>query len=604
MRVRIGKEKENETTASFNGEPSFDPTSNFDAVSPSEKFLNDATMDPGLLFAEKSLTTDQIALVSAQTALANTLRQQQYIVYDIASQIGVLSPLVGATQNALKGFDVILSDLDVEVATAEAITTGIGVAAKTLSAIPTIYTQIAGAIVGVGLWVANMFIEYKAGIPPQMPAQAYSKESDLDQFNTQVRTLMGASWDWTSIFMPRFKGELASQVREDDFGRLVVAFAPGDGDIAKVNVAGSGKNRHAIFPNEGVFDASGGLGMIPGGQRILSVVQVTPTEAPVGPAHDHATIYDPRCGSIGKASYIDIGSWYPTTAQGALSLWDFIWQRGAAMYTVDPVRTRVAWAKYFGSIWRGVDKTWGKKAWQGGKKDYGWGCGFWQNALSDLVHNYTVSSLDGRVGGTLSWSPISKADNYTLGSSDQKQWEKVNAYAKIIKPALDQLEAAQIWYLENTTIAAYLPIEGGQDADPSAQSKPMGAFERFSMRTRFNNARKRILSSQAKYEVRLRDVLDPIYRAQIEAAGGGTQLGFAVALPGAPPPFEPEGGSGLPGIGGLAPRPPPPTRPRSAVPYIVGGLGVAGATAAGYYYWDDITRLIGAARQRIPRRFR
>ena len=607
MRIRIGKEKEDETTASFNGEPSFDPKSNFDPVSPSEKFLNNTIKDPGLLFAAHNLTPDQIALVSAETALANTLRQQQYIVFDIARGVGVLSPFVGATQNALKAFDVFLGDLDTELATAEAITTGIGVAAKTLSAIPPIYTQIAAAIVGVGLWMANMFIQYKVDIPPQMPAQAYSKETDLDQFNTQVRLLMQGSWDWTSIFMPRFKGKLASQVQEDDFGRIVVAFALGDGDIARVGITGIGKNRHPVFLGQGLFDPSGGLGMIPGGQRILSYLQVTPTEEPEGPTNIHPTLYDPRCGSIGKSSSIDIGSWYPTTAQGALSLWDFVWQRGAAMYTIDPLRARVAWSQYFGSIWRGVDKTWGRTTWQGNNVDVGWGCGFWQNALSDLVSNYTVSSLDGRVGGALSWAPISKADNYTLGSSEEKQWEKVNAYAKIIKPALDQLEKAQIWYLENTTIAAYLPIEGGKDAEPLDQKKPMGAFNRSAMRIRFKNARKRILNGPAKYEVRLRDVLDPVYRAQIEAAGGGTQaleLGFTAAPPGAPTPFEPEGGSGLPGIGGLAPRPMPTPEPRSAARYIAGGIGIAGATAAGYYYWEDIARLVNSARRRLPRRLR
>ena len=604
MRIRIGKEKEDETTASFSGPPSFDPNSNFDPISPSETFLENATMhDPGLLFAARELTPEQIALVSAQTALANTLRQQQYIVYDIASQIGVLSPFVGATQNALKAFDVIMNDLDTEVATAEAITTGIGVAAKALSAVPTIYTQIAAAIVGVGLWVANMFIQTLADIPPQMPAQKFSRDTDLDQFNTQVRTLMSASWDWTSIFLPRFKGELSSQVQENRSGGLVVAFALGDGDIAQVGSAGSGKNRHPVFMGQGVFDASGGLGMIPGGQRILSYLQVTPTEEPQGPTNIHPTIYDPRCGSIGKSSYLDVGSWYPTTAQGALSLWDFLWQRGPAMYTIDPMRARALWGAYFDSIWEGVDRTWGRNTWQGGENDYGWGCGFWQNALSDLVHNYTVSTLDGRVGGTLSWAPISKADNYTLGSSEEKQWEKVNAYTKIIKPALDLLEEAQIWYLENTTIAAYLPIEGGKDADPVAQDKQMGAFGRSSMQERFTNARKRIINGPAKYEVRLRDVLDPVYRAQIEAAGGGTQaleLGFTL-LPGAPPPFEPEGGSGLPLVGGLLPRPP---KKRSALPYIVGGLGVAGATAASYYYWDDLARLVGGARKRLPKRFR
>lgn len=603
MRVRIGKEKENENTAVFQGVSNFDYDAPLTARTPDEEFLNNATQDPGLIFTQKSLNSKQLALAAGQAALSTTLRQQQYLVYDIASQVGVLSPYVGATQNALKAFDVILSELHKEQATAEAITTGIGVATKALSAIPTIYTQIASAIVGIGLWIADLFIEYKAEIPPQVPALSYSKTTDLDQFNVSVRDQMTQSWDWTPIFLPRFKGQLSAQVQEDQFGRLVLAFALGDGEVARVDVTGSGKKRKTVFPDEGIFNGGGGLGMIPGGERILSIVQVTSIKGAVGPSHNHATIFDPRCGSIQLAEVIDIGSWYPVTAQGAVSLWDMIWQRGASMYTIDPVICRQAWANYFDSIWNGVDRIWGRTKWQGNAVDYGWGCGFFQDGLNQLIHNYTVSSVDGNVGGTMAWGPQLKTDNYLLGSSDEKVWDRDNAYTNIIKPALDKLREAQIWYLENTTMAAYLPIEGGKDADPLAQAKPMGCFARKDMRERFVKARHRILNGSAKYDVRLRDVLDPIYRAQIENAGGGTQaleLWLTARMPGEPSPFAPEGGIGL---GTPDPRPTihPPVR---AWPYVASGLGVTAATAAAYYFWDDLKSLVSMGRSRLPRRLR
>lgn len=604
MLLRIGKDTE--TIASFKG-VSFDPALPFQAVTPDDELLDNVMFDPGLLIAELALDPGELAVVTAEMALRNSLRQQQYIVYDIASRVGVLSPFVGTTQNALKAFDVILTDLDTEMATAEAITTSIGVASMALSAIPTIYTQIASAIVNVGLWVANMVIEYQAEIPQQRPAQEYSKDTDVTQFNQGVRKIMHGSLDWTSIFSPRFSGSLAAQVREDDYDRIVIAFAPGNGRIAKVGVTGKGKKRKATFPDSGAFDPTGGLGMVPGGQRIFSVVQITPTEEPEGPSGFHPTLFDPRCGSTYKSTALDVGAWYPVTAQGALSLWDFLWQRGAAMYTVDPVSARIAWKHYFDSIWDGVDRTWGRTAWQGNQTDMGWGCGFWQNALQDLIANYTVSVIDGKIGGAMSWRPstLTEADQGLLSGSDENLWDKYNAYTKIIKPALDQLETAQIWYLENTTIAAYLPIDGGKNADPLGQDRVMGAFGagRKAMRDRFNHARNRILNGPAKYEVRLRDVLDPIYRAQIENAGGGTQaveLGFTAKMPGEPAPFQPEGGTGLP----LAPFPQPVApKKRGAWPFIAGGL-VTSATALSYFYWDDAARVVAAARQRLPKRLR
>ena len=603
MLVRINRDTE--TIAPFKGIGSFDPGAKFEDRRTHQDLIENALLDPGLVFEKAGLTIDQLALASAQRALTDTLRQQQYIVYDIASQVGVLSSFVGVTQNALQAFDVILTDLDPVLGTLEVLSTTIGTAGQALSAIPTIYTEIVGALAGASAWLANMLIHGPLEIPGQLPVQAYNQESDLGQFNLSVRDTMSAAVDWTSIFSPRFEGALAGQVRTDpSSGLTVVAFAPGDGEIVRVDVEGVGKNRHPVFLDDGQFGVAGGLGMVPGGQRIFSVVQVTPTEEPVGPSTSHPTLYDPRCGSIEKANSIDVGSWYPVTTQGAVSLWDFVWQRGAAMYTIDPVRARGAWKNYFDSIWDGVDRTWGKNAWLGSQKrgDYGWGCGFWENALQDLIANYTVSVFDGQIGGTLSWRPSNiGVAQVALSSKDEKNWNKLNAFSKIIEPALDQLEEAQIWYLENTTIAAYLPIDGGANADPLDQGDrgPMGAFAgSAAMRERFNHARNRILNGPAKYDVRLRDVLDSAYRAQIKSYGGGTQapeLGFTLKMLGEPEPFRPEGGSGL------LPRAPidtihPQPSPRRSWPFIAGGM-VTGATALSYFFWDDLARIVGAARQ-------
>ncbi len=289
------------------------------------------------------------------------------------------------------------------------------------------------------------------------------------------------------------------------------------------------------------------------------------------------------------------------------------------MYTVDALTAKLQWQYYFNSIWRGIERTWGKTSWRGGDSVYGWGCGFWENALQEVVRNYTVG-IDGQIGGALSWVPsnIGKANQDRLANDAEDHWEASNAYTQIIEPALERLAEAQRWYMDNSTLAAYLPIEGGVNADPLVdQPRIMGAMREGNMglRNRFNRARQRILDGHQKYEVRLRDVLDPVYRKQIEDAGGGTgQLGFSAKMPGEPRPYPPQGGIGL--SAEVRPMFPPDFGDRIAalgirdklakighsrtLPYVTGALAVGSATALSYYYWDEIADFLGKTRRRLP----
>jgi len=602
--------------------PWINPNQAFRSDFAPDEFLVDAALDPALALENLDLPGDQIARYVARGAINSVLMQQQYLVYDISSQVGVLAPYVGVTEAALQAFDVIVKQLSTDVVAAEAINSVIGACGSVLSAIPTIYTQIAGAIISLSSSIASIVMGNSTTPPREiLPCQEWSEETDEYQFNKNFRAFTSSGYDWTGIFAPRYEGQLSMKIcRGTASGRMAWVWGFGNGEI--VHLGESGGNY--TFSEDGTFIAAGGLGMIPGGQQIYSLYQSSlvnirnrqSSQIAAGGAINvgepgnkwgHPMFGDPRCGDYDIVS-VDIGKYYPTSAQAAVSLWCFLFQRGAATYAVNPYELSERWSKYFIDLWDGVEGAWGKSFYEGKggigsdslKEDgLGWGRQPWRNSLSDLLINHGVGAF-GNIGDIGTYSPDPCQAHLT--ENDQEAFWTGSVLGKIIIPALGKLAMAQAWYLDNTTMAAYLPIEGGKDANPLQQPTVMGAFGGTTdgskvLRKKFVDARNRILNGAQKHEVRLDDVLDPVYRQQISAAGGGTGTqAFGIT---AKPPLDqlawtPTGGAGYE----------PPTNPPSEDGHT--GLIVAGSAVAlgGLAWWfrDDVRRVVLSARERVRSR--
>lgn len=601
-------------TFSDYSDPQIDPNDPFvPQAIVGDETLETAISDPAVFAASSSLPADALRRHTTEVAMRDVLRQQQLIVYDMGRTIGVLQPFVRSVIPSLRFVDLSLESLTPKSIARHAVQTWIGAAADVLSAVPNLYVQIAAAALDLSLtlvswaqWIGKIDQPQARLVTPEMPVQEYSDETDAYLFNNDVRLTMQTTYDWTRLFMPRYRGELTGKTFKNRIQQRSIGWALGTGEIPRVHYPGSGRNKWKEWSytdattEGGGYLNSGGLGMIPGGQRIYGIVQTTAIEVPYGPRRGHPTVYDPRCDGYHGVSRTDIGSYYPTTTQGALSIWDFCFKIGPAMYTIDALGLAVGrndsysyevfgWRDYLDAIWNGVIELWRNETYEGG-----WGCSFWKAALQALVQNYTVSQFG---IGTLSWTP---STNDALTLKDQDNWEDSNVFERVIKESLWQLTSAQLLYLGKSNIAAYLPIKGGVDADPLKQETVMGSMRDHVLRRQFYQARRRILDGPGKYNVVLKDVLDPVFRNQIKDAGGGKQADrdpeiLQLALPEGV--AVPQGGTGLP-LGSRV------TPGRSLWPYFAaGGLAVA-ATGIGYYFWDEIADAVRAGRQHLPRRLR
>jgi hypothetical protein len=329
--------------------------------------------------------------------------------------------------------------------------------------------------------------------------------------------------------------------------------------------------------------------------------------------HQNLTVGDARCSSgTQKVQSIDVGQFYPTAAQASMTLWDFVFQRSASTYTIDGYDLTNRWTAYFEALWGGAAEYYSNPAYAGkdGKHgNYGWGLAPWDESLSNLLRNYSVG-LNNQIDGAFAWSPYeSRAGTgcQPLTDNDKAKWLDGSVLHQIILPALAKLVQAQTWYLQNTTIAAYLPVNGGVHADPRQQGggPVMGAFAGNTdgasrMRDKFKAARARILNGPEKYEVRLDDVLDPTYRQQLEAVHGGTQgFGITAKPANAVLAWTPTGGTG-----------PQRTMPLSRLERVLtdvaaeAGFIAAGTLVAGGLAWafrDDLRNVVDRSSRVLKR---
>lgn len=512
MRLQLGK------GPSAFVDPGFDPTTDYVSPALDDAFLDNLAQGAPELDLER-YGVKGLELATARAALRSTLRQQQYLVYGIATRVGVLAGQVQQAREALRLFDLQIDELASGKLAQALASTFIGAAASAMALVP-IYGQIAAAALRLSKFLVGIIV---AGDTPGtlrqdlLPAQSFSTATDADLFNNNVRLTIEAGADWTSMFHPAMQGALSAQVVKNSVGQHVIQWGLGDGTVPRVVIDSKPLSKPWTYHySDGAGKlpppvGRGGVGFMPGTMRITTRVQSTMLEPPrLGPGHN--SLFDPRCGGVGKVRTIDIGSYYPTTTNGLYSLWQFVRQQSPAMYTVDVDTLLASWEAYFDAIWEGVRRLWRNPSWEGG-----WGCGVWSSALSDLVGNFTVG-FDGSAAGALSWRP--PTDGRALNASDDKAWESNNLFVTHIRPALLALKSEQKRTLAATPIAAYLPAVGDENLD-----EQMAAFRSPQLAMAFRQARRRILTSNERYIVRVDDVLDADYLDRIEARGGGTTVG-------------------------------------------------------------------------------
>ncbi len=486
---------------------------------PGNPFFPVVVHDELLEAAELSPAAELPASVQPEIVRArvtSALRLQQFLVYRVGKQLGVLGPTLPKVLGALQSVPMMEAAGDAALAL-EAAASAAGAASNALGAVPIVgwIVQVATAGVKMALNLDWSMNTPGTRIGPTLPlAQGYSSDADASLANERLLS-QANSRDWTSLFLPSMRGKLAAQIRNDPAGRIVIAWGLRDnGIVPRVIIDDKplgllSKKPYTWHFSEhdeaGPFSASGGLGAVPGTAQIVDVTQSTLQELQ-NLHRGHESLGDPRCGSDVKTGDVNVGSFYPTTASGAWSLFGYATKASASTYTIATQAVADAWQSYVDEIWEGIENLWRNESWESG-----WGCGPWQNALQGLAAAHCVGS-DGILGGFGAWRPT----RYTtkLTAADRNAWEKNNLYTRIVKPAMIDLRQMQLGLLRTTPMAAYLPSHG------------LGAFDDPKIREAFEAARIRILQRPARNkQLRRPDVVDDWYRESLVAAGVGSETG-------------------------------------------------------------------------------
>lgn len=171
------------------------------------------------------------------------------------------------------------------------------------------------------------------------PLQTADSMTDEGLVNNQLRPILQTQ-DWTRIFCPRFRGKMWVGIERDKG----FAFAPGEATEWSDEFGGDKGE---------AFQASGGVGLIPGTNVLTSVIQVNLD--PRGTAFQNFLKggQDPR-GSYsafnptnGSNYIIDTGSFYVATARLAGLVWEWATKpRSPFLYRLDCIQMHDEWKNY------------------------------------------------------------------------------------------------------------------------------------------------------------------------------------------------------------------------------------------------------------------
>ncbi|MCH9637757.1 MAG: hypothetical protein K0U16_07420 [Gammaproteobacteria bacterium] len=268
-----------------------------------DEFLENAILDPALFASRSGLGVDALSRELTRMGLVDSMRQQQFVIFSMGKRVGITQPFLNATRQALGFIDIDIPQMKIKSIETTVFETGVGIAAGALSAIPNIYTQIIAAVLNFGRSLAHWAIDLFGGdatiaklVTPLLPVQGYSDETDAEVFNRDVLPFMRSAQDWSRFFAPRYKGQLSGTMRVNGAGQRSIGWALGNGSVPRAIYEGGDNWR--IDQDDSPFLGSGGLGFIPGGQRIYGVLQTTAAKDQIGPHKSHKAVYNRNCAGI------------------------------------------------------------------------------------------------------------------------------------------------------------------------------------------------------------------------------------------------------------------------------------------------------------------
>ena len=197
----------------------------------------------------------------------------------------------------------------------------------------------------------------------------------------------------------------------------------------------------------------------------------------------------------------NVGAFYPSTNKLLFNLLEQIAQPGPLLYTINVEAIEWQWRSTFERFWEFAAREWQRH------RGYGW-----RGLVSRLVTLMSTFDAEGerRLGGRDPLMPLSaiadpRGDQFSIPFED-------SIFSQIIQPycrAVVRLQAREL----DTVGVAYVPPGAG------ALYHPGGKLRRNELGDRFMAARRGLLNSTKRMLVDLRQVSDPEYRAELQAAG-------------------------------------------------------------------------------------
>ena len=338
-------------------------------------------------------------------------------------------------------------DLGCESAIAKGIAkVGIGAAVTIISATG-VGGAIASAIVGIVSALSTLALSEPERIRRELPEpEDYDDALDEEWVNGQILPRL-TTFDWTSIYLPRFSGPWRIQIRKE--GKYVI------------------RPSQSLGPNVGA-------GMMPGTQRMDAGVQLFRTD-------------NNKCDTRVCFGSQNIGSFYPGSAQMCTQLTEIVAFPQSQLYNIDTVRIRQAWREYFEGALDIANRIYD------GDKATLIGAGWLGMASSKVRQDFARRFLaQYYVGGGM------RFDAPGMTALNKKWDDNIRlAFEDIIEPWCRKVEQRQRHYLGTIVGAAYTAPNQAAFADNQSLSKKLEQmrFELLQHPARRNVVREDILRS-------------------------------------------------------------------------------------------------------------
>jgi hypothetical protein len=438
--------------------------------------------------------------------------------------------------------------------------TGFNVAVNVLSATP-IAGPILDAVVSVGRFVAGLFQKDKKEAEDKVPMakfMPYSKDVDTELARVILQQYM-PSTDWTNTFLPAL-----------DSGSGFRLQSAKDGD-REGYIWGSFGGGSSPEP-----DWSGGLGFMPGSQKMADTIQFTTVKEETG---------------LLIEELVNVGNFFPATAQMGTAMWEQVQKIGSPdMFNVKAQLLYNEWSTYFNDMFGEAAQQWEagdqftqmrisravqqfimahipSTGWSGsldilGVEDYL--NMLWWPGMFDCGNE--IEGCKFSVGEGKTWGPtppLYRSHTNPKSHFRDYTWSRVDK--SVILPQLRTLKNRQWAALYDTTVCAYV-VPDGPNANAAFKDGTWGQ----QLADRCRRARDHLVGSAGggigsgydiRYRIRLKDVrdIDPVFAQRLEQSGvdeNSWMMGPVTEIAGNPrPTWDPDSKPPpppIPPVGGVA----------------------------------------------------